>query len=102
MALMIRSVFLMGFVYYLLSTDGYNLLVVNFVGGLTDQVAILAMPDGTTTQNGFLDFSNTQLNILSNTWESIKAAGFGISQLTWAAWSFLQSYCKSGMPFLRY
>ena len=76
MTMMIRSVFLMGFVYYLLSTDGYNLLVVNFVGGLTDQVAILAMPDGTTTQNGFLDFSNAQLLILNKTWTHLRESGF--------------------------
>lgn len=76
MTLTIRTVFLMGFVYYLLSPEGYNLMVVNFLGGLTDQVVILAMPDGTTAQNGFLDFSNAQLSILTKAWDQIRGAGF--------------------------
>lgn len=76
MTLMIRSIFLMGFVYYLLSPDGYKLMVMDFVGGLTDQVALLAMPDGTTTVNGMMDFSNSQMSILTNAWATIRGAGF--------------------------
>ena len=76
MTLMIRTIFLMGFVYYLLSPDGYKLMVVNFVGGLTDEVALLAMPEGTSTVSGMLDFSNSQLIILSNAWAKISGAGF--------------------------
>lgn len=66
MSALIKTIFLIGFTFWLLH-DGYELMVLGGIDGLCSKLAELALPgSGTKFEDGFINFSRAQFNILGD------------------------------------
>ena len=75
MSKMLQTIFLVGFVFYLMG-DGYNTMVVGLINGLCDKLASLALPAGANLQDGFINFSSAQWGTISGIWDTYQQQGW--------------------------
>lgn len=75
MSKLMQSIFLICFVFYLMG-DGYNTMVVGLIDGLCNKLASLALPQGASLQDGFINFSSSQWNVISAIWSTYDQQGW--------------------------
>lgn len=75
MSAFIRTIIMVGFTYYLMG-DGYNLMVVNGIDGLSNLLSNQALPAGSTIMDGFVNLTQSQYSVLSAIWEKNSAQGW--------------------------
>lgn len=62
---MVKIIFTIAFTAWLMG-DGYNMMIVGGIDGLCNKLTELALPAGSTFQDGFINFSSAQFNVLGN------------------------------------
>lgn len=62
---LVKIVFTVGFAFWIMH-DGYDLMIVGGIDGLCNKLTELALPAGSTFQDGFINFSSAQFSVLGN------------------------------------